>query len=307
MKTEDWNAMKSALFAMVIVPQLASLAYAQLGGFDTGATNQQKRSKAKTQTQLEITYQANKAGGYDFVRDGRRIAYSKPEKEGDWTTQILYACPDADKRAPKKDTPAIKVTPKGTISIDVFALYKAVLGEWWVLGNGIEDRFALVLREKPDAEVKTRRVLPDAPEGPRLPSPDLSKFASISAARREITIKATGRTLKYFPNKVGGYTFTHDGTILLYSKAYDGPGFSKPMQFGSQSVWMNRPHNEDLLLATLSRSSDKDFFWYRGRSIADGMDVEDVLLAIQPILEQPNTVQPAKTIDDHWRELLGKP
>jgi hypothetical protein len=296
MKTEDWDAMKSVLSAMVIASQLISVAYAQKGG------------KAKTETQSQITYQANELGGYNFIQDGRRIAYSKPETGTDWTTQILYVCPNAtNKMAPKKDTPAIKVTPKEIVSLDVFALYKAVLGEWWVLGNGIEDRFALVLREKPDAEVKTRRVLPDAPEGPGLPSPDLSKFVSISAARREITIKATGRTLKYFPNKVGGYTFTHDGTILLYSKAYDGPGFSKPMQFGSQSVWMNRPHNEDLLLATLSRSSDKDFFWYRGRSIADGMDVEDVLLAIQPILEQPNTVQPAKTIDDHWRELLGKP
>ncbi len=294
--------MKTVLFAMVIASQLGSVAYAQ------------KRSKAKTQKQLEITYQATKLGGYNFLQDGRRVAYSKPETEGDWTTQILYVCPNAkNKMAPKKDTRAIKVTPKEIVSIDdtlppFFLLYRVLGGESWVPGNHIEDRFAIVLREKPDVQVKKRRVLPDAPERPTVAPADLSKFGNISVQRREITIKATGRTLKYFPNKLGGYTFTYDGKILLYSKAYDGTGFNNPMQCGSQSVWMHRAPNEDVPVATLWRVSEKEPFEYPVRSsIVDGVDIEGVLLAIRPILEQPNPVQPEKTSEDQWRELLGSP
>jgi hypothetical protein len=294
--------MKPVLFAVVIASQLTAFAFPQTA---------QKRRKPKAKT--EITYQANKLGGYNFMQDGRRIAYSKPETEGDWTTQILYVCPNArDKRAPKKDTPVIKVTPKEIVPIEgertLFMLYSVALGELWVPGNHVEDRFAIVLREKPDPDVKKRRALPVAPERSAVTPTDLSKVGNISVERREITIKTTGRTVKYFANKVGGYTFAHEGKILLYSKAYDGPGMENPMQFGSQSVWMRRPHDEDLPVATLWRSSEKDPFKYSvGRSIVDGVDIEDVLRAIQPVLEQPNPMQVEKTTGDHWRELLGKP
>jgi hypothetical protein len=296
MKTGGWNAMKVVLFTMVIASQLSSVAYAQ------------KRGKPKTQKQLEITYQATKLGGYNFLQDGRRIAYSKPETEGDWTTQILYVCRNTkNSRAPKKDTPAIKVTPKQIVPIDVLVLSNA-MGEF--SSEHVEDRFAIVLREKPDPEVKKRRVLPDAPGRPAVPPPDLSAkrkpVPTQLAKRGEVTLR-NGQVLKYFPNQSGGYTFTYMDHILFYSIQYQfksNPNdLTTPMPFGGQSVWINRPGgNFQLGLLERKQEGGPVTYTFLGNSAGTTWE-EEVFWDIKPVLERPNPVEPSKTVEERWREL----
>jgi hypothetical protein len=150
MKTGDRYAIKSVLFAIVIVSQLASIAYPQLGGF--GANNRQQRSKAKTQKQLEITFSVNKDGGYNFYQDGRRIAYSKPGNEPG--SQTLYAT-------------AYKKVKKDTAILDVTASKQEWRDAYWHLqpqpfeaGLGVDmsQSLAAVLRKQPDPKTAGKRL-----------------------------------------------------------------------------------------------------------------------------------------------------
>jgi len=299
------SAMKTFALAIVVAFQLVGIAVSRDDDDDgvpsdlRGGQSAQRQKQIQKQKQREqITYQENKLGGYNFYQLGRRIYYSKPENEDDWTTQILYETADRRTNRLKKDTPLFRVTPKATTW---FRRGPRLVQE---LNDAFAVPYAIVLRQKPDPGEKKRRVLP--PEPPPVPPdpPDASKFATIVAVRKEIIMKQTGQVLKYFPNKLGGYTFMHDGKMLLYSKAYQEKGIEGlPMPYGCQTVWQVTSR-DDLHVADLYRDTPTGKFRYREYAIND---IGPILDSIWPILEEPNPVEPEKTTDDHWRELLGKP
>jgi hypothetical protein len=128
-----------------------------------------------------LMYQANKDGGYDFFRDGRRLAYSRAGS--DWTSQTLFV---AAGKVPRKDRVVLELTTKHA--------------GWHVVRNNPLGRdinaIETVLRMKPDLSAEPAEVPMIAGSVPTLP-----------------------HDFRYFANKSGGYTFTRSGTVILYSQA----------------------------------------------------------------------------------------
>jgi hypothetical protein len=128
-----------------------------------------------------LMYQANKDGGYDFFRDGRRLAYSRAGN--DWTSQTLFVVAS---RVPRRDKVVLELTTK-------HAGWHFVRNN--PLGRDI-NAIETALRMKPDLSAEPAEVPMIAGSVPPLP-----------------------HDFRYFANKSGGYTFTRNGTVIFYSQA----------------------------------------------------------------------------------------
>jgi hypothetical protein len=165
----------------------------------------------------EISYSVNKGGdGYTFYQDDRPVAYSRSGDDGG-KTQVLITCVS---NAVKDRRAILNVT-------DTEAQW---LRAYW----RIEPRSRPFTTER-DAVVSVLRQKPDANlAGKRFPLPPVErqvKRSPVNVGRlRDIEIK-------YSENKVGGYTFTHNGIVILWTEALNASGTN-------QLIYERRPSDD---------------------------------------------------------------
>jgi hypothetical protein len=146
----------------------------------------------------EITYAVNKDGdGYTFYQDDRRLAYSRAGDDGG-KTQVLLAC--------------VSDTVKNQWAIlTVTATEAKWLRAYWRIEPHSRpfaterDAVIRVLRQKPDRNLAGKRFpLPAIVAKVERPPVNVGSLRDIE--------------LKYSANKVGGYAFTHNGTVILWTE-----------------------------------------------------------------------------------------